>query len=60
MRENEIAEKGREVQFIGKSNNVLENGKIYPISEVLEGGVRVVISTGFAGVKKSEYILIKK
>jgi len=52
--------KGDEVQYIGESTNVLENGKIFEVFSVMENGIQVYIPTGFAGLNNDLFAKIRK
>lgn len=54
-----MLEKGSMVKYVGQGNSVLFVGEEYKVAEVFEdGGIRVFIPTGFAGMKADEFELV--
>ena len=47
------------VRYTGGKHSLLENGKDYKVSELVDGGVRVYIPTGFCGIPEADCILVQ-
>lgn len=47
------------VKYVGIDTSVLMKNETYTIFQVLEGGVRVYIPTGFCGISTANFEVVK-
>jgi len=48
---------GSMVEYIGDKHSALEKGTEYEVKEVYEEGIRVIIKTGFCGIKNTNFFI---
>lgn len=54
-----MIEKGSKIKYLGEDTSALEHGHEYTVFEVFDGGIRICIPTGFAGLTDDKFEVVK-